>query len=326
MSVGYRRGNKWNTLHSNINVCLNEGEFVCLLGPNGAGKSTLLKTIAGFLPKISGKITVYGDNLDSLSESEKAKRISVVLTERPAVADMTVSELVALGRSPFTGFFGRTSGEDKEKIRKAINDVGLKGFEDKFVTRLSDGERQKAFIAKSLVQETPLILLDEPTAFLDLPSRVEIMHLLKELAHEHHKSILLSTHDLDLALQTADTIWLLASGLPLQTGVPEDLVLANDFKKIFNREGIIFDNSTGQFTINKEDAVPVRLVGNGIEYKWVSCALLRNGFVVSDNPSCKLKIEICNRDELEYILSGMSDAPVNLHTIKDLLQLLKMES
>ena len=323
LAVGYFRRNKENILHSDINVCLEEGEFVCLLGPNGAGKSTLLKTIAGFIPKISGKVMILGNDLDSMSERTRAKHISIVLTERPVIADMTVSELVSLGRNPFTGFFGQTGGKDKLMVKKAICDVGLKGFENIFISRLSDGERQKAFIAKSLVQETPLILLDEPTAFLDLPSRVEIMHLLKELAHEHHKSVLLSTHDLDLALQTADKIWLLATGLPLKTGIPEDLVLANEFKKFFEREGILFDNYTGQFTLNRENAKPIRLIGTGIEYKWISCALLRNGFVISDNPSEKVQFEIDNKENGGYIVSGINKAPVNLHSIKELLDYIK---
>jgi iron complex transport system ATP-binding protein len=251
LAVGYNRRNKRNTLHSHVDICLNAGEFVCLLGPNGAGKSTLLKTIAGFIPKISGKIMIYGKDCYSMSERLRSMYVSVVLTERPLIADMTVFELVALGRSPFTGFFGRINSDDRKMIQKSICEVGLKGFESKYVVQLSDGERQKAFIAKSLVQETPLILLDEPTAFLDLPSRVEIMHLLKDLAHNRNKSILLSTHDLDMALQTADRIWLMAANMPIETGVPDKLIADGAFKKFFEREGIVFNNLTRQFSVNK---------------------------------------------------------------------------
>jgi len=246
LSIGYIRGNKKNILHSNINVCLEEGEFACILGPNGAGKSTLLKTIAVFLPKIRGKIFLQNKDLDTMSEIDRAKNVSIVLTERPVVADMTVYELVALGRSPFTGFFGKIKKKDKVIIEKAIQDVGLKGFESKFVHQLSDGECQKAFIAKSLVQETPILLFDEPTAFLDLPSRIEIMYLLKNLAHTHRKSVLLSTHDLELALQTADKILLMAVGKTLKTSPPKELSI-NDFKEYFERQEKISDFTTKYF-------------------------------------------------------------------------------
>lgn len=247
LSIGYFRGKKKNILHSNINICLKEGEFICILGANGSGKSTFLKTVAGFLPKISGKILLNNKDLDSMTEIDRAKNVSIVLTERPAVADMTVFELVALGRSPYTGFFGKIEKKDELLIEKAIKDVGLKGFESKYVSCLSDGECQKAFIAKSLVQETPLLLLDEPTAFLDLPSRVEIMHLLKDLAHNHNKSVLLSTHDLELALQTADKIWLTAVGKPIKTGIPEELVLSDDLKNFFERNSVFSEYTTKYF-------------------------------------------------------------------------------
>ena len=246
LSIGYFRGRKKIILHSNINVCMEEGEFACILGPNGAGKSTLLKTIVGFIPKISGEILLNNEDLCAMSELEKAKKVSIVLTERPVVADMTVFELVALGRSPFTNFFGKIEEKDEILIEKAIQDVGLKGFESRLVGKLSDGECQKAFIAKSLVQETPLLLFDEPTAFLDLPSRIETMHLLKDLAKNHNKIVLLSTHDLELALQTADKIWLMAAGLPLKTGTIEDLTY-DDFNKYFEKEGAFFDYTSKYF-------------------------------------------------------------------------------
>ena len=319
LSIGYKRGKRKNILHSDINVSLKEGEFVAILGPNGAGKSTLLKTLAGFIPKISGSITVQNQNLDAISEKERAKIISVVLTDRPIIENMTVFELVALGRTPYTDYFGKIEKKDKLLIKKSVKDVGLEGFENKFISLLSDGERQKAFIAKALVQEAPLMLLDEPTAFLDLPSRVEIMHLLKELAHSHNKTILLSTHDLELAMQTADKIWLMAAEMPLKTGIPEDLALAGQFKKYFEREGIIFDNATGQFTINKKSAIPIRLTGKGIEYKWISHALMRNGFVASNSPDCEFHIEIVDANSNEYIVSDQMGGVVKLCSIEGIL-------
>jgi len=323
LSIGYFRGKKKNILHSDINVSLEEGEFVCILGPNGAGKSSLLKTFAGFLPKISGKILFQNEDMDTMTELDKSKNVSIVLTERPIVADMTVFELVALGRVPFTGFFGKITKTDKILIEKAIEDVGLKGFNNRFVNQLSDGECQKAFIAKALVQETPLLLLDEPTAFLDLPSRVEIMHLLRELSHNQNKSILLSTHDLELAMQTADKIWLMAQNSNLKTGFPEELALSGDFKNFFEKDGIFFDLLTGQFTVNKKNVQNIHLIGEGIEYKWIKNAVLRNGFAVTDTQPFDFKIEICNANKDKYIITKQDGTVYKLSTINELLEYLK---
>jgi iron complex transport system ATP-binding protein len=323
LSIGYSRGNWKNILHSNINISLEEGEFASILGPNGSGKSSLLKTFAGFIPKISGKILIQNEEIDRMSEHEKSKKVSIVLTERPIVADMTVFELIALGRTPFTGFFGKINKNDKIIIEKALTDVGLEGYNNRFVSQLSDGECQKAFIAKALVQQTPVLLLDEPTAFLDLPSRVEIMHLLRDLAHTQGKTILLSTHDLELALQTADKILLMNKKFNLRTGFPEELALAGDLKTFFEKDGIIFDYLTGQFIINKEDVQKVRLIGTGVEYKWIKNAILRNGFAITDSQSYSFKIEINNENINKYFVTIADETVYKLSNIKELLELLK---
>ena len=273
LEVGYHRNTaKELVLHKNINVQLHQGEFACLLGPNGAGKSTLIKTLSGFIPKIKGTIKVDGRELHSYKRNQLAKVVSVVLTERLLVSNMTVFDLVALGRIPYTDFFGTVSKKDKLKVLQAIDDVGLHGFANRQLVCMSDGERQKAMIAKALVQDTSLIILDEPTAFLDLPSKIEIVQLLKKLAREKNKGILLSTHDLDLALQLADKIWLLAQGRQLEDGIPEDLVLANGFRRFFEKEGILFDNERGAFKVEQEQLKTIRVVGKGIEIQMVeSC-------------------------------------------------------
>ncbi|MCL2073179.1 MAG: ABC transporter ATP-binding protein [Marinilabiliaceae bacterium] len=324
LSIGYKRGKRKTILHGNINVSLEEGEFVAIIGPNGAGKSTLLKTFAGFLPKLSGDIIIQNKNSDTISELERAKIISVVLTDRPFIENMSVFELVALGRTPYTGYFGKIEKKDKLLIKKSIKDVGLQGFDNKFITDLSDGERQKAFIAKALVQEAPIMLLDEPTAFLDLPSRVEIMHILKELAINKNKTILLSTHDLELAMQTADKLWLIAQGLHLKIGVPEDLAIEGIFKIYFERKGIIFDNDTGQFsTTNKNSAIPIQLIGKGIEYKWVSNALIRNGFELSNSESYLFKIEIVEKSDYKYLVSDKVSKVIKCKSVEEILKSIK---
>ena len=206
--VGYPDGRHTRQLNHAANEEAHDGMLTCLIGANGAGKSTLLRTIAGFQLPLEGTVVLGGDDVRALSPRQRAERMAVVLTDRPDVMCTTVWEMVATGRAPFTGFWGRLSGKDRNIVTRSLRLVGIEWMADRTVASLSDGERQKVMIAKALAQQTPVILLDEPTAFLDYPSRVEVMQLLLNIAHEEHKTVLLSTHDLDLALQTADRLWL----------------------------------------------------------------------------------------------------------------------
>ncbi len=206
--VGYHDGRHTRQLNHAANEEAHDGMLTCLIGANGAGKSTLLRTIAGFQLPLEGTVLLGGDDVRALSPRQRAERMAVVLTDRPDVMCTTVWEMVATGRAPFTGFWGRLSGKDRNIVTRSLRLVGIEWMADRTVASLSDGERQKVMIAKALAQQTPVVLLDEPTAFLDYPSRVEVMQLLHNIAHEEHKTVLLSTHDLDLALQTADRIWL----------------------------------------------------------------------------------------------------------------------
>lgn len=206
--VGYPDGRHTRQLNHAANEEAHDGMLTCLIGANGAGKSTLLRTIAGFQLPLEGTVLLGGDDVRALSPRQRAERMAVVLTDRPDVMCTTVWEMVATGRAPFTGFWGRLSGKDRGIVTRSLRLVGIEWMADRTVASLSDGERQKVMIAKALAQQTPVILLDEPTAFLDYPSRVEVMQLLLNIAHKEHKTVLLSTHDLDLALHTADCLWL----------------------------------------------------------------------------------------------------------------------
>lgn len=212
LSIGYDN----RTVARGINAQLNSGELTCLIGPNGVGKSTLLKTLAGFLPPLTAPDTLWIGG-----EGELSKRISVVLTHQVKVENMTVRQLVAMGRSPYTGFWGTLSDTDNAIIDKALVDVGVQDFASRYVSTLSDGERQKVMIAKALAQQTPVIFLDEPTAFLDYPSKVEVMRLLLRLCHTQQKTILLSTHDVEITLQLADRLWVFNEGTLTSGTVPE---------------------------------------------------------------------------------------------------------
>lgn len=234
-----------------IDASLKSGELTCLLGPNGAGKSTLLKTLSGFLPPLSGDIFIENRKLSDYGSSELGKMIGVVLTERLTLQNMTAEELVSLGRSPYTGFWGRLSSHDKDIVDEAIELVGIRELRKRIVQTLSDGERQKVMIAKALAQETPVIFLDEPTAFLDYPSKVEIMLLLRRLSKRSDKTVFLSTHDLEIALQIADRLWLLDRDHGLRIGTPCELGKSGDLALYFERDGITFDKNAGLFRIKK---------------------------------------------------------------------------
>lgn len=228
LAIGYHGKHSVKVVAEGISDSICSGELTCLIGENGAGKSTLLRTLSGFLPPVSGEIDILGKPLKSYRETDLAKVIGVVLTEKNNLQNMTVEELVGMGRSPYTGFWGRLRTEDKEKVAQAIDLVGIGELKDRMVQTLSDGERQKVMIAKALAQETPIIFLDEPTAFLDYPSKVEILNLLHRLSSEESKTIFLSTHDLELALRVADRVWLMTKKGAVQTGSPDNLVIDPD--------------------------------------------------------------------------------------------------
>lgn len=217
LSVGYQHPRRTpTTVLAQLNATLHAGQLTCLVGANGIGKSTLLRTLAAFQPPISGQMRYYSDeqaapiNLATLSQARLARLASVVLTAKPSVENLSVEQIVALGRSPYTNIWGTLRAEDHRMVEWAMDVVGITGLRHRLVQTLSDGERQKMMIAKALAQDTPVILLDEPTAFLDYKSKVEVLDLLARLAHETNKMVLLSTHDLEQAVHAADALWVVA--------------------------------------------------------------------------------------------------------------------
>lgn len=238
LSVGYQAGSdSARAVQSGLNIALYEGEMVALLGPNGSGKSTLLRTLAGLQPPVTG-----GCSLLSLSPREMAQRLALVLTENNSVENTSVHDIVAMGRYPYTSFLGGLNIRDEQIIQDALRMVGDGGTDDslspnRMFNSLSDGEKQRVLIAKAIAQQTPIILLDEPTSHLDLPSRIRTFRLLHELAHEHHKTVLVSTHELDLALRTADRVLLLSKkGIPPRLDSVPNLVRDNAFTVAFGMD------------------------------------------------------------------------------------------
>ena len=251
LAIGYD-----SPLYSGVNLSLQQGELVCLLGLNGAGKSTLLRTLCGFLRPLGGTMKIMGKPMEKIHPEELSKEMGIVLTEKVSAGGVTVRELVSMGRYPHTGFFGRLADRDREIVDRALELVGLTCFEGRHLGELSDGERQKSFIAKALAQECPIIILDEPTAFLDITSRMELMVMLRNLADKEKKAIIVSTHDLDSALQSAHTLWLMdkSDGCPerygaIRCGSPAGLAGDGTLEAFFSRGPLRFDPSAGRLTI-----------------------------------------------------------------------------
>ena len=279
LSIGYRTGKKEKIVHQHLNFQLHAGELTCLLGANGAGKSTLLRTLSASQPSLAGELHMLNKPVSEYTEKERSRTIGVVLTDKTFTGGLSVYELVALGRQPHTGFFGRLTKEDRRIVEEAMENVGIAHKAKNYTAELSDGERQKVMIAKALVQECPLILLDEPTAFLDVVSRIEIMHLLHRLAVEQNKAILLSTHDIEQALVLSDKLWLLTKGEGLQYGVTEDIILSHRMDSLFPHKDIRFDYDHGVYypTVEGHRKVCVTCEDKTLLH-WTLNALNRHGY------------------------------------------------
>ncbi|MDM3861803.1 MAG: ABC transporter ATP-binding protein [Aphanizomenon gracile PMC644.10] len=299
LTIGYKTYQKTiRNVAANISTSLQTGELVCLLGPNGAGKSTLLRTLAGMQPPIAGEVKLLEDDIYKLPPQELAKRLSLVLTEKIDVGMLSAYALVSMGRYPYTDWWGKLSSEDENIINWAIKSVGAVNLAQRNVSELSDGERQKIMIARALAQSPMVMLLDEPTAFLDLPRRVEIMQLLRQLARDTNQAILLSTHDLDLALRLADKIWLLGNHGILHVGAPEDLILSGAFADTFRSEGVEFNIFSGEFNLNIPYKGEVKLIGEGVAAIWTIRALERVGFtVLQGGKSAPITVEVISSSQ-----------------------------
>lgn len=241
---GLSSGYTGRELFAEADVGFGRGEFTALVGRNGAGKSTLLRTIAGLLKPLAGYVEVDGRRLTSLRHAERAALISFVSTEDIRVAGLRVYDVVAMGRAPYTNWIGTLSEDDRREVRRALELVGMGAFADKSIDTLSDGERQRVMIARSLAQNTPIILLDEPTAFLDLPNKYDISLLLRTLAHEHGKTVIFSTHDMTIALELCDMVVMIEGGR-FTYGTTQQIVARGDLDRLFEGTSVEFDVEKG---------------------------------------------------------------------------------
>jgi iron complex transport system ATP-binding protein len=292
LSVGYLSGRQYKVVLDGINACFRIGDLTAIAGLNGAGKSTLLKTITGLLRPLKGDVLLFGKNISMFSQNDLARTVSLVLTDRPDDFYLTVFETVAAGRSPYTGFWGRLRKVDHTLIEKSLNYIGISHLKNRLLNSISDGERQKVMIAKALAQDTPIIILDEPAAFLDFPSKIELMHLLARLASEHQKTILFSSHDLDLIVRTADNVWLIGNGAPIVQGVPEMLLKNNSFSQSFGNNRLQYDTLLGQFQLNHNARGTYKVSNEVADSPLVRNALQRRGFMPSSDNQADVLIEM----------------------------------
>lgn len=235
LTLGYGQ----RTLLETVNARITGGQLVALLGRNGTGKSTLLRAMMGLEKPQSGEITLQGKNIASLKPEKLARNISFV-TDKVRIANLRCKDVVALGRAPYTNWIGQLQPEDQKRVDDAMQLVGMSGYAEKTMDKMSDGECQRIMIARALAQDTPVILLDEPTAFLDLPNRYELCLLLKKLAQEEKKCVLFSTHDLDIALSLCDSIMLIDNPQMYTLPTPE-MVASGHIERLFRNESVTFD-------------------------------------------------------------------------------------
>lgn len=321
LTIGYRKGNFQLKILENLNATLYRGELVCLVGENGVGKSTLLRTISGVQLPLSGNVLIKGRPLGEISSMELARTISLVLTDRIYAGNLSVKELVALGRYPYTNWLGNLGKEDQQKIEWALEITGTQYLEDQLISELSDGQFQKTLIARALAQDSDMIILDEPTAHLDLVNKIIILKLLKDLASNTGKSILMATHELELSLQIADIIWMAYNKDRMVSGTPEDLILNGSFSKMINHDAIHFDDLHGRFKIKNETDKICSLSGEESVYFLTQNALQRKGWTIS-NVKSDVAIEIQkNEGDFKWLVK-QNEIEKNATSIMELLDIL----
>lgn len=259
LTVGYDK----KSVISDINIEAMKGQVICLLGPNGAGKSTILRTLAGLLAPVDGSVYVDGKDISKVRKKDIAKKMSLVLTDRTSPMLTTVYSLVSTGRTPYTDFMGRLSEEDKQIIDNALEITGAANLKKRYISALSDGEKQKVMIARALVQEPELIILDEPTSHLDIKHKVEVIHLLQKLSNEKGITCILSLHDIDLALKGCQTVMLVSNGEVIASGSPEEVVKSGVISELYEIRGANYSELLGAVELKGKDTNDIFVLGGG---------------------------------------------------------------
>ncbi|NOZ48395.1 MAG: ABC transporter ATP-binding protein [Chlorobi bacterium] len=326
INIGYQNKQKPIILLKELNLKAKEGNLIALIGENGSGKSTFLRTLLRLHNSLSGQVLLFDKPINSYSLNKLARLISFVSTEVISIQNMTVFNLVSMGRFPYTNWIGKLYKEDKDIIYESLSLVGMAGFIHKNIDEISDGERQRVLIARTLAQDTPVIVLDEPTSFLDLANKFEIIHLLRTLAVEKNKTIIFSTHDLNIALQEADLFWLIKNNNIVE-GIPEDLILNGKFDELFENSKLNFNSETGFFSINKNNSKNLNftLSGTGKVFFWTEKALMRTGFRINEIGNTDGEILIENENNKAIWIFSVSGKSDKFDSIEQLIQYIKLK-
>lgn len=317
LEIGFISKGQRKVLTSPINATSSVGELIAIIGHNGVGKSTLLRTLTGLQVPISGTVYINEKNLNEYSRIEIAKNIGYISTEIIKVGNMSVYDLVALGRFPYTNWMGKISNKDHEIITDSIEKVGMLDFSNKYITELSDGERQRIMVARVLAQDTGLLVMDEPTAFLDIRNKFEIVHLMHTLTRERGKTVIFSTHDLQTAINEADKIWLVLENGIIE-GAPEDLILNGSFNFLFNDSQLKFDETDGTFVRNKDHRKTIFLEGEGLSRLWTERALNRIGYVISESATYQ-RIKVLHKDNTIIWKLSVNDEVSDFNSVYELM-------
>ena len=304
LSIGYRTRNRVFTVMEGLSLNARRGELVALIGRNGTGKSTLLRTLVGLQPPLGGSVVLDGHSLGDIGLSRLPRLVSFASTEPVTLHNIRVRDVVSLGRFPYTNWIGTLTDADAEAVAIALEATGLSGLANRSIDSISDGERQRTLIARSLAQDTGLLVMDEPTAFLDLPSRYGIVSLLRSLTREKGKCVIYSTHDLDTAINEADRIWLM-TGEGVSEGAPEDLMLKGVLARAFESPLLSFSITDGSFSFVRSRQTGIALEGRGKAVKMTVRALARCGYTA--DPQAPVAVRVTeNSGETEWIVTGGS--------------------
>jgi iron complex transport system ATP-binding protein len=281
LEIGFSSGSR-NILLPPLSGSAVKGELIAIIGRNGIGKSTLLRTLAAIQQPLGGEIYYFNKEIREYSGIDLARTAGYISTESVKVSNMTVYDLVSLGRFPYTGWLGNISQADHEIITDDMEKAYVSSFSGRFLAEMSDGERQKAMIARLLAQDTGIMLMDEPTAFLDIRSKFDILHLLHQLCHKSGRTIIFTTHDLEMAIRHSDKIWLIL-GSGLMEGAPEDLMITGQFDHLFESSSIIFNSRDGTYQFREEAKGSIFIKGSGKLRHWTEKAVRRAGYLISDS-------------------------------------------
>jgi iron complex transport system ATP-binding protein len=322
LEIGYHTGKKVSRLISPLSANAREGELIAVLGRNGIGKSTLLRTLIGLQPFFGGEISLIGKNLNSYKKLDLAKLIGYISTEIVTVSNMRVYDLVALGRYPHTNWIGTIDPYSHQAIIHAINISGVTHLQNRFISELSDGERQKVMIARMIAQEAPIMIMDEPIAFLDISGKYDVVNLLLKLTRKG-RTIIFSTHDFNVAMNQADKIWLLLEDKLIE-GSPEDLMLHGAFNHLFDSSLVKFNPDDGNFSFSKEHQGTIYIKGSGLIKLWTEKAVMRAGYSIASVKTNKF-IETPTEKNNKWILFDEEDS-ISFYSIYDLVNHLGSET